>query len=193
MPRVDRAALKSQLDEYRKHEFWLRDPLDPAWARSLERRWRRRELAGLIFYTLFLAAMLIDGAAVFITEAAAGTLSIWLTAIALCLGAFLLWLFKGLLIEVVQLSKPLLSATGREPPEEPEARLQWLERQAELAYAAMYDAAPGSALAARYNDAKEFLYDAIALANRLGHAATAERLSERLAEIKTVFRTQFPA
>jgi hypothetical protein len=79
------------------------------------------------------------------------------------------------------------------PPEEPQARLRWLERQAELAYAAMYEAPAGSPLAGRYSDAKEFLYDAIALARRLGDVATAERLSARLNEIKTVFRTQFPA
>jgi len=57
----------------------------------------------------------------------------------------------------------------------------------------MYDAPAGSALAARYSDVKDFLCDAIALAQRLGYAATARRLSERLAEIKTVYRTQFPA
>ena len=79
------------------------------------------------------------------------------------------------------------------PPDAPEARLRWLEQQAELAYGAMYDAPPGSALAARYSDAKELLHDAIALARRLDQAATAERLSRRLDEIKTVFRTQFPA
>jgi hypothetical protein len=70
--------------------------------------------------------------------------------------------------------------------------LRWLEQQAELAYEAMYDVTPGSALAAHYSDAKEFLYDAIALARRLGKTDTAEHLSRRLAEIKTVFRTQFP-
>ena len=79
------------------------------------------------------------------------------------------------------------------PPDDPETRLRWLERQAELAYEAMYDAPAGSPLAARYSDAKEFLHDAIALAHRLGQPATAERLSQRLAEIKTVFRTQFPS
>jgi hypothetical protein len=72
-----------------------------------------------------------------------------------------------------------------------EAQLRWLEQQAELAYDAMYDAPPGAALAGRYSDAKEFLYDAIALAQQLGHAATAERLSKRLAHIKAVFRSQF--
>ena len=97
---------------------------------------------------------------------------------------------KALLAHVLRVAKPSSSSP---PPDDYEARLRWLEQQAELAYEAMYDAPAGSASAARYNDVKEFLYDAIALAQRLGHAATAERLSERLAEIKTVYRTQFPA
>jgi hypothetical protein len=57
----------------------------------------------------------------------------------------------------------------------------------------MYEADAGSALAARYSDAKEFLHDAIGLAHRLGRPADAERLSQRLAEIKAVLRGQFPA
>jgi len=72
-------------------------------------------------------------------------------------------------------------------------RLRWLEAQAEQAYSAMYEAQPGSELAARYSDTKEFLHDAIGLARRLGQNEEAERLSRRLAEIKVVFRRQFPA
>ena len=64
-------------------------------------------------------------------------------------------------------------------------RMRWLEAQAEQAYCAMYEARPGSDLAARYSDAKEFLHDAIGLAHRLGQAEEAERLAQRLAEIKT--------
>jgi hypothetical protein len=91
----------------------------------------------------------------------------------------------------VHLDDPPSSVSGPEHGDDPEAGLRWLEQQAELAYEAMYDAPPGAALAGRYSDAKEFLYDAIALAQRLGHAATAERLSKRLAHIKAVFRSQF--
>jgi hypothetical protein len=71
-------------------------------------------------------------------------------------------------------------------------RLRWFEAQAEEAYSRMYTARPGSELAARYSDAKESLYEAIALANRLGLADESERLSARLEEIKTIFRRQFP-
>ena len=79
------------------------------------------------------------------------------------------------------------------PPDGTMDRLRWLEAHAEQAYSAMYEARPGSDLAARYSDAKEFLHDAIGLAQRLGQAEEAERLSQRLTEIKTVFRRQFPA
>jgi hypothetical protein len=70
-------------------------------------------------------------------------------------------------------------------------RLAQLERDAERAIEDMYDAAFGSAATARYSDAKEFLHDAIAAARELGDAPAAERLSKRLAEVKSVFRTQF--
>ncbi len=79
------------------------------------------------------------------------------------------------------------------PPEDTEARLHWLEAQAEEAYSRMYDAEFGTPAAAHYSDAKEFLYDAIGLAQRLGKRAEADRLSNRLAHIKAVFRSQFPA
>ena len=82
---------------------------------------------------------------------------------------------------------------GEAHPDDTMERLRWLEAQAEQAYSAMYEARPGSDLAARYSDAKEFLHDAIGLAHRLGQAEEAERLTQRLTEIKTVYRRQFPA
>ena len=78
------------------------------------------------------------------------------------------------------------------PPDGAVERLRWLEDQAERSYSAMYEARPGSELAARYSDVKEFLHDAIGLARRLGRVDEAERLSRRLTEVKTVFRRQFP-
>jgi hypothetical protein len=71
-------------------------------------------------------------------------------------------------------------------------RLRFFETQAEEAYARMYEARAGSELAARYSDAKESLYEAIALATRLGMQNESKRLRARLEEIKTVFRRQFP-
>jgi hypothetical protein len=81
--------------------------------------------------------------------------------------------------------------TAPKPPHHLVAQLRWLERQAEQALDAMYEASSGSASAGRYSDAKEFLYDAIALARRLGDDATVERLSQRLAAIKATYRSQF--
>jgi hypothetical protein len=72
-----------------------------------------------------------------------------------------------------------------------EERLHFFEAQAERAYDEMYDArTPGDA-AARYNDAKEALYEAIGLARRLSRADEANRLEARLDHIKAVYRSQF--
>lgn len=76
------------------------------------------------------------------------------------------------------------------PSEDDETRLRWLEAQAEDAYTRMYDAGFRGA-AVCYSDAKEFLYDAIGLAQRLGKPEEADRLLHRLAHIKAVFRSQF--
>jgi hypothetical protein len=72
-------------------------------------------------------------------------------------------------------------------------RLRFFETQAETAYSLMYDAQPGSELAARYSDTKEALYEAIAIARLLKLTRETKRLEKRLAEIKAVFRGQFPA
>jgi hypothetical protein len=42
-----------------------------------------------------------------------------------------------------------------------------------------------------YRDAKDYFYEAIALARRLGMAAETEALEQRLQHIKEVFRSQF--
>jgi hypothetical protein len=72
------------------------------------------------------------------------------------------------------------------------ADLARLERLAEEAYDKMYEAHSPSGSAGCYSDAKEFLYDAIGLAGRLGQPETVERLQARLAHIKSVYRSQFP-
>jgi hypothetical protein len=73
-PRVDSVELKKRLDEYRTHQAWLRDRIEPAWANSLEKRWRRREIVRLSLYGLFLLSIVLNGVRLFVTEAAAGTL-----------------------------------------------------------------------------------------------------------------------
>ncbi len=72
-------------------------------------------------------------------------------------------------------------------------RLRFFEAQAEEAYGRLYEAKPGAELAACYSDAKEALHEAIALARRLGLGRETKRLEERLMEIKTIVRSQFPA
>jgi hypothetical protein len=64
-----------------------------------------------------------------------------------------------------------------------EERLRWHEAQAEDAHGKMYDAMNGTQ-AARYSDAKEALYAAIGIAERLGLPATRIRLEARLDHIK---------
>ena len=72
-------------------------------------------------------------------------------------------------------------------------RLRFFEAEAEKAYDRMYDARPGAELAACYSDVKEAFHEAIAFARRLKLERETDRLEKRLAEIKTIFRRQFPA
>ena len=72
------------------------------------------------------------------------------------------------------------------------SRIEELEAAAEAAYAAMYDRPTGAGATACYSDAKEALHDAIGLARQFGDADIEARLMARLAEIKAVFREQFP-
>lgn len=77
------------------------------------------------------------------------------------------------------------------PPEAAVTRVQQLEAAAEQAYDLMYDAHSPSEATGHYSSAKDALYDAIGAARAAGDAATAGRLSKRLAHIKAVFRSQF--
>jgi hypothetical protein len=72
-------------------------------------------------------------------------------------------------------------------------RLRFFKAQAEEAYCRMYEAKSGSESAARYNDAKESLHQAIRLAQRLRLIREEKRLKDRLTEIKSIYRQQFPA
>jgi hypothetical protein len=199
IPRVDSAELRTRLDEFRIHQTWLRDRIDPAWTKTLEKRWRRRQIFWLAFFALFIAAMILNGIRVFAMEAVAGTLSPGAITFGLFAAAFLLWILKLLVTELYRLMQkkpdtvidPPKIDSNPEDMDNPEDRLRWLEQQAELAYDAMYDAPTGSAAAAHYSDAKDFMRGAIALARRLDQLATLERLTLRLAEIKAVYRSQF--
>ena len=69
--------------------------------------------------------------------------------------------------------------------------LRELESKAEAAYDAMYDAHDPSAAGVCYSDAKEFFYEALSLARRMGAAGDIARLEARLAHVKAVYRSQF--
>ena len=69
-----------------------------------------------------------------------------------------------------------------------EERLDRNIQLAEDAYTEMYDSLNPTA---RYSNAKEYYYDAISIARKLGRDAQATDLEKRLAHIKAVFRAQF--
>ena len=69
--------------------------------------------------------------------------------------------------------------------------LREMEAKAESAYDAMYDAHDPSAAGVCYSDAKEFFYEALGIARRIGAAGEYARLEARLAHVKAVFRSQF--
>ena len=71
------------------------------------------------------------------------------------------------------------------------AQLEHLKAAGEKAYDDMYEAHSPSGATVCYSDAKEYFYDAISLANKLGLTDEAEALTKRLAHIKAVFRSQF--
>jgi hypothetical protein len=67
-----------------------------------------------------------------------------------------------------------------------------LEASAEASFEAMCEASEPTSAAAKYNDAKDLLCQAIAAARGLGAAGDARRLEARLAHVKAIFRSQFP-
>lgn len=69
--------------------------------------------------------------------------------------------------------------------------MKFFERRGEAAYAAMYDAANGTAAAAQYSNAKDDFASAIGAARRAGRPDDIERLTRRIADIKAVYRGQF--
>ena len=71
--------------------------------------------------------------------------------------------------------------------------LDWLQARAEEAIEHMYDASNSTAAAGAYSEAKDYLGDALGLAERLHWHDVAAWLDARLAQVKAVFRSQFPA
>lgn len=77
---------------------------------------------------------------------------------------------------------------------ERQAQIENMERLrqiAEKAYDDMYEAYSQRDVDRCYRDAKEYYYDAIGLAERLGLSEESAKMSERLLHIKAVYRHQF--
>ncbi len=71
------------------------------------------------------------------------------------------------------------------------AALKRLVRMAEKAYDDLYEAHSQHEVNSCYRDAKDYIDDAIALADQLGLANEAEQLRARRQHIKGVYRSQF--
>jgi hypothetical protein len=91
--RIDRQVLTSFLAEYRRHQQWLRDRIDPAWASTLDERIRRREIAAGLLINLFVGGILLQGAGVVAVTTIREGLSL-LSLVFVVLAAFLLWVMK---------------------------------------------------------------------------------------------------
>jgi hypothetical protein len=107
-PRVDKAALKSWIDQYNVHKDWLGARIDPAWIRTLQGRLRRREIFWLGCFTLFIGGLLTQ----FIVVAAISVIEwkmedgLWPLLVSPFLAAFLLWILKLLFAQFLRLSFP---------------------------------------------------------------------------------------
>lgn len=111
-PRVDKAALRTWLAQYRTHESWLKDRLDPAWMSTLEGRLRRRDLFWSICFTLFIGALLLQFVYLTIVAVVDGPEELWPLLIAPFASLFLLWLLKLLVTQVLTLAIPGWSGFG---------------------------------------------------------------------------------
>jgi hypothetical protein len=105
-PRVDKAALRTWLDQCKTHAVWLEDRIDPLWVNKLDRRLRRRELFGLACYTLFIGAMLIQFVHLSIVAIIDGIGPLWPLVIGPFLAAFFLWILKLLVTELLKRTIP---------------------------------------------------------------------------------------
>jgi hypothetical protein len=105
-PRVDKTALRSWLAQYKTHEAWLGDRIDPAWVSTLEERLRRREIFWLVIYGLFIGGMLIQTGLLFGIGLIEGSVEFWAFMIGVPLVAFFLWIFTLLVKELLKLLIP---------------------------------------------------------------------------------------
>ena len=105
-PRVDKAALRTSLAQYRTQEAWLKDRIDPAWVSRLEGRLRRRDIFWHVFYILFVGGMLFEFLLLTVFAVSDLPESLGSLLIGPLGAAFLFWIFKLLLAELIKLSFP---------------------------------------------------------------------------------------
>ena len=105
-PRVDKAALRTWLAQYKTHAAWLANRIDPAWVRKLEGRLRRRDMFWLVCYSLFIGGMLFQFVLLSVFAVTDGVESLWSLLIGVPASLFLLWLLKLLLTELLRLALP---------------------------------------------------------------------------------------
>lgn len=101
-PRVDREALKSWLTQYHTHAAWLGGRIDPGWIAKLEGRVRRRQTFWLVFYSFFIGWILLQFAWVSTAALFYGTEDVWALAVSPFLVAFLIWVFRLLVKELLK-------------------------------------------------------------------------------------------
>jgi hypothetical protein len=105
-PRVDKAALRTWLAQYKTHAAWLGNRIDPAWVRKLEGRLRRREIFWLVCYSLLIGGLLFQFVLLSVFAVTDGVESLWSLLIGVPASAFLFWLLKLLLSELLRLALP---------------------------------------------------------------------------------------
>jgi hypothetical protein len=105
-PRVDKTALRTWLAQYRTHEAWLGDRIDPAWVSKLEGRLRRRDIFWSICGTLFIGGLLLQFIYLTFVAVIDGPDPLWPLVIAPFAAVFLFWLLKLILAELLTLTIP---------------------------------------------------------------------------------------
>jgi hypothetical protein len=115
-PRVDKTALRTWLAQYRTHEAWLKDRLDPAWVSTLEGRLRRRDIFSLVFFTLFIGGLLFQFVHLSFVAIIYGSEPLWPLVLSPLALVFLTWLLKLLLSELLTLLIPGWNRSERKKP-----------------------------------------------------------------------------
>ena len=105
-PRVDTPALRTWLAQYHGHAAWLSERLDPAWIKKIEARLRRRQMAILALYILFIGGMLMEFMLLTVFGLSNDDNPLWPLIFGPLLDAFFLWILILLVKELLKLLFP---------------------------------------------------------------------------------------